>query len=356
MNKNYFWIVVTIVYFVLFALEALLSKHEVLIFDSELNLGLSMFLVKVLYTIASLQVVGPTELGAKIFFGRPTNEVSSGLVFVPLGFFQLAKETRLVIQDELPCDPEHIFRREDKENVPDGMFPPIRIPFGPPEKESDDPLDVRVTAEVVIIVRWKISKFITFLTTIGSREEARRQMQDGAIAMLTDAFAKITPAVALKDLATHNKNLKAEIEERVGSSADSGSGSWGIHMENAQIKAINFAHGLNEAIQMVPIATAKARATVLEAEGERKKRKLEGQGSGEAEQAILEGRTLGLKNMTDKLDVDPSAILGAETSRAITENPGQKTVIAGSQGFSNLVSTAAAVAEVFSTTKDSKEA
>lgn len=345
---NYFWTIVALVYVVLFALEAvILSQHEVLVLDTKVNLGLSVFLAQILYTFASLQTVGPTELGARLFFGKPIDTVSSGLVFIPLGFFRLSKETRLTVQDELPADPEKIFRDEDVKIPPEGTFPPIRIPFGYPKEKSDDPLNVRVTTEVVPIVRWKIVDYIKFLTTIGDRTEARRQMNDIAIAMLTSEFAKITPAKALEDLAEYNQKLKKEIGSRVE--------TWGIRMENAQIKAINFSKPLNKAIQLVPIATANARATIINAEAERKKRKLEGQGAGEAEQAILKSRSTGLKDMADKLEINSNVVLGAETARAVTANPGQKTVIAGSSGFSDLVATAAAVGEVFSTAKDEKD-
>ncbi|MCH7529518.1 hypothetical protein IIB50_00090, partial [Patescibacteria group bacterium] len=259
---------------------------------------------------------------------------SSGLAFIPFGFFRLSEETRLVIQDELHANPDEVSL-------------PIKIPFGFPEEGSDDPLDVRIIAEVAIIVRWRISKFITFLTTIGSRKEARRQMQDSAVAMLTSEFAKITPAVALKNLTSYNNDLKKEIGKRVR--------LWGVYMENAQIKAINFPDELRNAIQLVPMATAEARATIIGAEAEKEKLRLLGEGSGQAEKAILEGRTAGFKDMAEELDIRSSSILGAETARAITENPGQKTIIPGSSGFSNLVSIAAVMGEVFSETKDTKD-
>jgi len=68
------------------------------------NWGLATFLAQILYTLISLRMVGPTELGALLLFGKPICEVSSGLVFVPFGISQLKKETRLTIQDELPSE------------------------------------------------------------------------------------------------------------------------------------------------------------------------------------------------------------------------------------------------------------
>lgn len=342
-----FWIVVALIWAGTVAIEYFfLSRHESVLLGSNWNWGLSAFLLQLIYILFSFQTIGPTELGARLFFGKPVDEVSSGLVFIPLGICQLQTETRLTIQDELPADPEKIFRNEDKEKVPDGMFPPIRIPFGNPAKPSNDPLDVRVTAEVVPVVRWRIVDYVKFLTTIGSKEQARRQMQDTAVAMLTDAFAKVTPAKALTDLSSQDKGLKDAIQGCVN--------LWGIELRNAQVKAINFHRSLNEAVASIPKETAEARAKVITAEGEKKKLTLEGEGRGAAEKAELDGRTRGFKKMAKELAVPASAIIGAETARAITANPGQKTVVVGSSGFKELIGVAAAVGETLKSTPDTE--
>lgn len=366
-----FWISVITISIILFGIEHLwLSKYSIstIFFGAELkwNWGLAAFLAQLFYALISFCTVGPTELGVILFFGNPLREVSSGLVFVPFGICQLKTETRLTIQDELPADPQYIFRKEDVESVPPGFFPPIRIPFGFPRSEEDlrniiithfestgdtkkhkldiippvdDPLNVRVTAEVVPIIRWKISDYVQFLITIGSREEARRQIEDCAIGSLTREFAKITPAVALANLGIYSFNLGEEIKKRID--------GWGIELKSAQVKIINFHRELNAAIGGVSKAKLEAKAVVLAAEAIKEKERLFGEGKGAAEKAILGGRTDGFKRMADELKISGAAVLGAETARAITENPGQKTIVAGSAGFSELVAVASAVGEVF---------
>ncbi len=351
-----FWVITSSIFAIFLLAEIFwLSNYSksVSLFEIELkwNWGLATFLTQIIYVLISIRMVGPTELGAKLFFGKPLYELSSGFVFVPFGICQLEKETRLTIQDEIPADPQHIFRKEDVEIVPPGFFPPIRIPFGfkkgikelekiklvtsEGEKEldltafpEDDPLDIRVTAEVVPVIRWKIKNFIRFLTTIGSRTEARRQMEDRAISSLTREFAKITPAVALANLGRYSMSLEYEIEKRIT--------GWGIELEDVQVKVINFNRSLNTAIASVPIANLT-----------REKDRLEGEGLGAKEKATLFGRTEGLKQMANELQIHGSAALGAETARVITQNPGQKTIVIGSSGFSELVGIASAIGESF---------
>ena len=350
--KPVFWFIVVGAYaLLLYSIWALsLYEIEIEVFGEKSNIGEIARYALVFYTIASFRTVGVTELGGKLFFGKPLYEVSSGLVFIPLGVFQLAKETRLVIQDELPADPEHIFRGEATKEVPENMVPPIRIPFAYPEKESSDPLDRRITAEVVIIIRWRIENYLQFLKVIGSKKEARRQLNDTAIAMIFRELTKVTPAVALEGIAKINEELEKAVKDRVA--GDSETEDWGAHIESAQIKLIGFGHGLNETIQKIPEAVAKKQSTILEAEADKTELQLVGEGKGHAERVVLEGRTAGLRRMASELELDPAAILGAETSRAITNNPGLKTIIPGSGGFVDLVGTAAAVSEVFRSDKD----
>ncbi len=331
--------------YTLFSLVALgLSFYSTTIFGMDWNWGLAMFLAIVLYTIASLRTIGPTELGARILFGKPMDNVYSGFVFVPFGIFELKTASRLVIQSELPANPEHIFHGEGE--TPAGKFPPIRIPFGPPNKgdgiPDDDPVNARMVAEVVPVISWLINDFVRFLTTVGDIDEAKRQMEDASVAMITEAFAKITPAAALRDLEVHSQNLKEAIDKRVDRDEET---RWGIDLKSAKIKAINFSHDLNTAILGIPQATVKAKAVTITAEGEKVKRRLEGEGAGAAEQAVLEGRTTGLKKMMDDLGLSGQVILGAETARGVTNNPGQKTIIVGADGFSKLAAVAGTVLE-----------
>ncbi len=308
----------------------------------------------VLYGAASLRIVGPKELGCILLFGKPMKNVSSGLVFIPLLICTLVTETRLVIQDELPAEPDKIYRgsKDDPEGVtvPQelqklGFKPPIRITFSDHNAESDaeligkdDPYDRRLTAEVVPVVRWRINDFKMFMTTIGSVENARKQMEDTCVNTLTDVLTLISPAVALRRKEKYSGELKTKIETLVV--------SWGIFIENAQIKGINFSQKLNAAVQKV-----------VEKEREKKANIFEGEGLGGREQAILDGRTLGLENMKNKLGIGGEVVIGAETARAIAgegDKSSQRTIIAGSGGFVDLIGTAIAIGESFKTKGESK--
>ncbi len=257
----------------------------------------------------------------------------------------MVTETRLVIQDELPAEPEKIYRGSEGDKlgrtVPKelqllGMKPPIRVTFSDSNEESviekikkDDPYDRRLTAEVVPVIRWRIDNFVVFLKTIGSVGSARKQMEDTCVKTFTEFLTKVSPAVALLRIKEFSAKLQEEIEKLVQ--------SWGIEIENAQIKAINFSQTLNAAVQDVVVKEREKQAAILE-----------GQGLGGKEEAVLKGRTDGLKKMMDDLKVEGEAVLGAETARAIAgegDKSSQRTIIAGSGGFVDLIGAAAAIGE-----------
>lgn len=353
--KSMFWKGVTTVYAVIILVSFILSSSTTIVLGTEWNWGLAIFLALVLYTIASFRKVGPTELGARIFLGKPVDGVSSGFVFVPSGIFELKTETRLIVQNEFPGEPENIYR-EPKEGgtgiIPPGKVPPIRIPFGDPGEQQGsvlerDPLNQRLIEEVSPVVRWKINDYVKFLITIGDRESAQRQMEDLCVATLSREFGKVTPAEVINDYLKYNEKLTDDINDAIK--------TWGISLESARVKVINFSRELNKAVQTIAEETANGRAGVIKAEGLKKSAILTGEGAGEAEKAVLDGRTAGLKKMTEELGLSSEIILGAETARNITNNPGQKTIIAGLGGFKEIMAIGTALGETLKKGGDKNE-
>lgn len=308
-----------------------------------------------LYSAASLRIVGPKELGCVLLFGRPLRKISSGLVIVPFGIYTLVTETSLVIQDELPAEPDKIYRGSSEdivgETVPKdlqllGFKPPIRITFSDYDKtesedtdkngrviSQDDPYNKRLTAEVVPVIRWRIEDFIIFMGIIGSIDEARKQMEDTCVKIFTQQLTKVSPAIALCRIGQYSEDLQAKIEQLTN--------SWGVKIESAEIKAINFSQKLNDAVQNVVVQERAKKANILM-----------GEGLGGKEKAILNGRAEGLTKMHKDLEVDGGAVLGAETARAIAgegDKSSQRTIIAGSGGFADLIGTAMAIGESLKT-------
>lgn len=369
-KKTLFWVWLGGIYISLLLLSIAISDYTISLYPlsfhqanpgkEDWDWGLALFLSLVLYTITSVRKLGPTEQGSRVFFGRPVDQVSSGFVIVPNGLFELkifpSKIT--IMQKEFPAEPEKIYRSKDgdheiipPEMIQLGMKPPIRIPFGKPgEQESSvldrDPLNQRLIEEVVPIVRWSVDDCILFMQTVETIEKAESQMEDLCVAILSREFGVATPSQVIADLRTYNNTLTTELQTGVA--------RWGISIESAKIKVINFSYNLNKAVQKIAEETAKGKARTIEAEGLKQAAIRAGEGAGAAEKAVLKGRTDGLEDMMNRLDVKGPAVLAAETARGITNNPGQKTIIAGSSGFADLAAIGTILGEALAKGKEAK--
>ena len=337
------------------------------------------FWSSVLYLLISLRKVKPGEIGVLAFFGKPLVERESGLTFVPFVIFELIRLPRTVQQIELPGEPAKIFRGEDKEVVPRGMVPPtrvtfttsttkermgeflnaenlkdVRIPFNA-EAEEDGLSERRVTAEVVVVVRWRIDGGIKFVQNIGSVREVNRQIEDVSIALATRMFTQMSLGQALENLGWASRVLSQKIQQRLSGTENPDLGhptsttphrSWGIVLESAQVKAIPLHHTLNSAIGSAAEAPFNKQQTITDAEAQRRRLELEGQGEGRKEREVLKGRTSGFDHMRKKLDVESETVFAAETARDVAENTDQ-LILVGKGAQNELLGTVASMGATF---------
>ena len=235
-------------------------------------LGLS-----VAYSVFSFGTLDKDEVGILKFFGKPIINLTPGPFFAPAFFFSVDRESGTLFQDELPANPENIFREEGK--VPEGMFPPIRVKFGQPDPKDvglkDDPYNIAMVAEVVPVVSWRIHDPMTFFTVMGTVEKCRQIMADKSVEVFGNEFATVTPAKALLSLGNTSERLEAKLKK------EAEDGGWGIRLEDAYVKPFIFSHDLNKAVVGVKIADQAAKATALTADGEKQKRIKEAEGTAE---------------------------------------------------------------------------
>ncbi len=248
---------------------------------SGVNIGIVLLALEISYLIFSFGTIKIEEIGAMFFFDKPVTNLGPGLYLALKGIFSVQKETGTVFQDELPADPEKIYRGDGK--PPEGMFPPIRVKFGEPNPADtnlkDDPYNVAMVAEVVPVVSWHITDAIMFFKVMGTVANCRKIMADKATEIFGDEFATVTPAKATQNLGATSQKLQSKLEKEVED------GKWGIKINNAYVKPIIFSHELNTSVVGVSIAKENAKAVVLTAQGE--KEKLIQEANGRAVSVIL---------------------------------------------------------------------
>lgn len=221
-------------------------------------IGAALAALELLYFVFSFGTIKATEVGMLTYFDKPIRDLEKGLYFAPLGIYGVEKEIGTIFQDELPSDPERIYRGDG--NTPAGMFPPIRVKFGQADPADillqDDPYNVPMVAEVPVVVEWQITSLTTFRKQIGTVENARRMFADKATSVFGDRFANMTPAKAALGLAQISQELENKLKDELTDE--------GVSVRDAYVKPLIFSHELNTSVVNVSISGQKAKAYTLE--------------------------------------------------------------------------------------------
>lgn len=204
----------------------------------------------------------------------------------------------------------------------------------------DDGLGRRVTAEVSFIVRWRIIKGrgTDFIVNIGDPKELERQIEDEMVSVLQRLLPNISVGQALENIAWINAILFRRVHDRTD--------GWGVKIEGAYLKQIQFHRGLNNAIADLSEAFYTGQA-------EKELITLKGEGDALAARELahreLEGRALGYQAIAKETRSESGRqAQAAEVARAAGES--ESTIIVGTDGFSNLLGLGAAM-----TQKDKKK-
>lgn len=335
------WIFIALIFLGFFSLVDFLILHKFTfkIWKYDWNWGWTAFWLQILYVILSFKQIGPRDTGVLLFFGRPILSVGSGLVFAPLGIIKLETITRIVREKEYP-DPEKTYK--GKGDVPNGKIPPIRVIQGQKEieagKKEEDPLDKRLTTEISIIIRYRVTNFMTFIGTIGSIEELDRTIEDVLVATLRKELAIISPAQTLKEWRKIEETLHEEVKDLVK--------DWGVEVQTTRLKEVDIGHGVNTALMDIIESALKKKSIVINAEAESEKRTLEGVGLAKAKQVLLEAEAVGYKKIAAELGLKESElVLFAETVKTLTEKS-QYTLLTGSGGIADLFGVIGAIKNI----------
>jgi hypothetical protein len=295
------------------------------------------------------------EIAVRKFFGNPTDIISSGLPFLPLGLFEMERLPTIIQQKEFPAEPKDIYRGDGE--PPQGKVPPVRVTFRSSVTETEakkllgneysvsdernstftfisnapkDGLSKRVTAEIVPVVRWKILDGINFIKNIGSLEEANRQLEDELYGVLGRLLPNMSVGQAKQNFLWINVILKKAAITRTK--------DWGIEIEGAFLKMIPLHHELNNAIALAAEAEFQGR-------GEREMLEQRGAGTAKAtedlERQTLIGRATGLRQLADSLGIKGEEAIAQFVAGQLAS--GQGTIILGESGLTQLAGIGAAL-------------
>jgi len=339
--------IVAMLFILAIAITALFALHYTTPKGQEpFNWWLVMNALLIVLALASFKIVGPKEIGAIIFFGRPIKNVGSGPHFVLWPFYSLAKETALVIQQQFPGKPEEIFDGSDCESPPPGKVRAIHVThIG--DNNSDDPLTRSMTTSILLVCSFRLTDLARFLTIVGSLDEAKRQIRDMMVRTASNELVNRNVREAMLK--------KEEISSAIHSAVKGFVIDWGITIRDAYLEKIIISKTLSQSLKEVPISELNAQVKVIQSEATRKSTEiiargdaskislvgtaeaeiiqLTGMARADAEKFMLEARAVGYKRIADELGIsEKQVILAMETMKEALQNA-KYSFVAGSGGL-----------------------
>lgn len=302
--------------------------------DAEgISVGVILAGIAILWIGLSTKSLPNTERVRIKLFGMPVLEITGGgLALVPFILFSLKYTSSGLWETELPGEPEDIQKTSDKEPlrvveikkngevVSKMRLRPIRITTKRPATggDPDDPLNTQMTIEPSFWFQWRVADSFLFELTLGSPEEATRNLRDIGETQLTNIITQRTPAELTTDFVAISEEFRDAVEDQVK--------ELGIRIHASGLNPIDYGEGV--AKKMKEIAEAKAGIAVADAQaeqvrktaaGERDRLALEGEGQGAAEEAVRAGRGRGIKSIA-------KATMGKNAQRVLAAEVVEKTV------------------------------
>lgn len=300
--------------------------------DKTSDVAFSLIVVQVIVGLFSFGRLEIDEKGYVSFLGRPLFELTPGPYYsIPL-IMEAWKVSGAIFQDELPANPERIFREDDKKPVPEGYFPPIRIKFGPPDPTDKDllknPYNKEMVVEVPLVVSWQVTNSILFRKHVKTVENMRKILEDKAVSLFNAEFAKVTPAKASRTLEETSDKLRAKLQLETN--------DLGLHIHDAFIKPFVYSHDLNKAVTGVSESEQRAMITTNDSAAEKQKRIDHGAGDAEARRLMLIAESIGTKELAELAKTpEGQIVLWMETLKTAMQKA-QFSIIPGSEAYTAL--------------------
>ena len=298
-----------------------------------INNGIIVVGILITHMILALKIVAPDQIGAIVRLGSPIVNALPGPHFLFWPLDTIVKTSGLDIQQQFPENPEKVFLGKDDQPLPEGMYRPIRVVCRD-DQSTPDPLSRSIVVIILLVSSFRILDYVAFLCTIGTIEQAMRQIRDMLTRAAQNEMAKITLREAMIKKEEISTKLFTEVEKMVA--------SWGIELRAAYLERIILPADIAQELGNVPITELRARQTEITADAERKKREKEGTGDAAAilakgtaqatvNQLLLEAQGKGTKAVAELLGIKEGfVVLVLQSYMKMMETASHNTLISNS--------------------------
>jgi regulator of protease activity HflC (stomatin/prohibitin superfamily) len=324
---------------------------------------LAIFFLGILPTYVGLNVREQTinEWGVKLLFNSlPLQVTKVGPLLTLWPIVTLRKFPKDTVQEQYPDETKNIWWETvtPESPLPAGKVEPHRATtkMGTKKQTEKDTLNHRLTIDFSASVTYRIKDPIRYWMVIGDQANARKQIEDVAIAVLLDLFGQKTPAWIISHMNLFNLEFERAVSflvngtkpqikngKVVGGEEDPQS-AWGVQVIVAIIVHSDLPKEVNQAMRDVPAAEFIRRTTITKSEGEKQRLINVGAGNAQANEDLFASIGIGAQIASDASGLDPEVVVAAGTGQKVAEKVQSLTAV-GSGGIADLAATVTAVSE-----------
>lgn len=215
--------------------------------------------IPAIWLLASIFKLELNEIGGFTFFGYPVKNVGPGPKLIPWVFFKLHTFNRDAQQKQFPADPEFVFKGEDKQELPKGMYRPYRYTTGKPTKTAGvtNPLDIQMALEFLFFLRIQIEDPLKFIVKYGDLDKFWNQVRDTGDKTLNEL---ISERKGVAKVIEDTRGIMNALENKMVELCAEG----GVKVIESGLSAPDLTHDLSKALRDLGSGRAKAMATAFE--------------------------------------------------------------------------------------------
>lgn len=327
--------------------------------------GVVLIGLAVLYLAQSFVTIDQSELAFRLRLGEYAGGLEPGPHLVWFMFDKIVTVSKNINGSDLPDSPHKIYHGDVNKKkadgspgdgvVPKGYTPALRVMFS--DLKITKPYDVMVgkidengvrsetemqkigtihpndgllkgqAAEVELSYGFRVKddpeELRKFYESIGSIDNARRDMNDHVTGGVVAKLQRMCPREATLKLKSVAEDIKAELVEYTS--------KWGIEIAFVRMKVIGFSHDFNSAMSDAATAIERKKDIVTTSEGTKTKLTNEGKGAANAREAQLAAEAKGFALVAQvAASGGGQFVIANDTARAVAK---ESTLVVSDQGM-----------------------
>lgn len=312
-NPSLYWVLVLSWFGVLILTSGILLDWQISSLDEVSPPRQIILAVLIIWFVSSIHIIKFNRTAGLLGLQMPISNIKAGPILAPWGLTTILDYPADIQPRQFPGNAEKVFKGDDNMPLPKGMFRPLRLTTGKPDKGCDDILDIQASVEVLFYLRVRINDALKFHLRYGDMEGFWSQIRDSGQKILASEFSQ---AKGLGKLIESYPGIMLTLNKKYTELASAG----GVEVIESGLDSPDMSKKLSEALRNLGSARSEAEQTHI-------KILKEGIAKAESEGLLIKAISEALTG------ADPSAKAAYVGSKVLSD----KTTVLGTEGITQIL-------------------